>query len=187
MFHRSIAKMVAVFVLILVNSVALGAGKTDYHVNPGDLLEISVWNEAEMNRELRVMPDGSISFPLAGYINVSGKSVRQIQEEIKSKLRKFISDPEVNVAIKSVDGNVVYVIGQVKNPGQFIMYNPMDVMQTLSLAGGLTAFAQENNIIILRRTAKGSVSIEFEYSEVEDGDELDTNYLMQSGDVIVVP
>ena len=187
MFHRSIAKMVAVFVLILVNSVALGAGKTDYHVNPGDMLEISVWNEAEMNRELRVMPDGSISFPLAGYINVSGKSVRQIQEEIKSKLRKFISDPEVNVAIKSVDGNVVYVIGQVKNPGQFVMYNPMDVMQTLSLAGGLTAFAQENNIIILRRTAKGSVSIEFEYSEVEDGDELDTNYLMQSGDVIVVP
>ena len=159
MFHRSIAKMVAVFVLILVNSVALGAGKNDYQVNPGDLLEISVWNEAEMNRELRVMPDGSISFPLAGYINVSGKSIRQIQEEVKSKLRKFISDPEVNVAIKSVDGNVVYVIGQVKNPGQFIMYNPMDVMQTLSLAGGLTAFAQDNNIILLRRNAKGSVSI----------------------------
>ncbi len=187
MLHRSIAKIIAAFVLVLVSSVAMSAGKTDYHVNPGDVLEISVWNEDEMNRELRVMPDGSISFPLAGYIKVSGKSIKQVQQEIKAKLSKFISDPEVNVAIKSVDGNVVYVIGQVKNPGQFIMYNPMDVMQVLSIAGGLTPFAQENNIKILRRTAKGSVAIDFEYSEIKDGDELDTNYLMQSRDVIVVP
>lgn len=163
------------------------AESADYRVNPGDVLEISVWNEDDLQRELRVLPDGSISFPLCGSVNVAGKTLKAIKSELTQKLSDFIADPEVNVGVKSVEGNVVHVLGQVKNPGQFVMYRPMDVMQALSLAGGLTAFAKANDIIVLRRNETGQEAIEFEYGELESGDDLDKNHLLQSGDVIVVP
>lgn len=158
-----------------------------YTVNPGDILDISVWNEEALQQELRVLPDGSISFPLAGNFQVAGKSIDQIEVVLKERLAEYIADPVVNISVKSVEGNAIYVIGQVKKPGQFVMYQPMDVMQMLSLAGGLTAFAKANDIVILRRNGDKSEAIEFEYSDAEDGDKLENNHLLQSGDVIVVP
>ncbi|MBE8232162.1 MAG: polysaccharide export protein [Endozoicomonadaceae bacterium] len=163
------------------------AESEEYKINSGDRLEISVWNEEELMRELQVLPDGSISFPLAGSLSVSGKTVKQVQKELAEKLSDFIADPVVNLSVKTVDGNIVFVLGQVKNPGRFIMHKTMDVMQILSLAGGLTAFAKANDISILRRDASGTKSIKFEYGEIEDGDDLEKNHLLQSGDVIIVP
>lgn len=158
-----------------------------YTVNPGDVIGISVWKEEDLIRELRVLPDGHISFPLVGEIKAAGLTLSQIKEQIVTKLSEYISDPVVNVFVNSVEGNKVYVIGQVKTPGEITMYKPLDVMQVLSLAGGLTAFAKSNDIVILRRDAKGSKSIEIEYGELEDGDDLEKNILLKSGDVIVVP
>lgn len=158
-----------------------------YTINPGDILEISVWKEVELQREIRVLPDGHINFPLAGDIKLSGLKLTEAREKLVEKLSAYISDPVVNISVKSVEGNIVYVIGQVQRPGQFPMYQPLDVMQVLSLAGGLTPFAKSNDIIILRRTENGSKAIEFEYGELEDGDDLDTNLVLKSGDVIVVP
>ncbi len=158
-----------------------------YKINAGDVLDVSVWKEEELQREIRVLPDGHISFPLAGDIVVSGKSLVQVKKVLVEKLSEYISDPVVNISVKSAEGNMVYVIGQVKEPGQFTMYQPLDVMQVLSLAGGLTAFAKANDIKILRRTNTGSTAIDIEYGEFEEGDELEKNILLQSGDVIVVP
>ena len=81
-----------------------------YTVNAGDILTISVWNESALQQELRVLPDGSISFPLVGDLSVADKSVSQIQAEIKTKLAKFITDPQVNVSVKETAGNLIYVI-----------------------------------------------------------------------------
>ena len=177
--------------LMLVGLVVLSSAKAEeissYKINPGDVLEISVWKEEALQREVRVLPDGIISFPLAGHINVSGKSVMEIQKILITKLSAYISDPVVNISVKSVDGNVVYVIGQVNSPGTFIMYKPMTAMQMLSLAGGLTPFAKANSIVILRGQGENAQAIEFEYGELEDGDDLDKNHMLQSGDVIVVP
>lgn len=159
----------------------------EYKINSGDMLEISVWNEEELQRELQVLPDGSISFPLAGFLSVSGKTVKQVQKELAEKLSDFIADPVVNLSVKTVDGNIVFVLGQVNTPGQIIMHKTMDVMQVLSLAGGLTAFAKANDITILRRDASGAKSIKFEYGAIEDGDDVEKNFVLQSGDVIIVP
>lgn len=172
---------------IFFQAQAIASDAGIYRINPGDVLQISIWKEEELQREVRVLPDGSISFPLAGTLSVAGKSVTTIQSELTQKMVAYIADPVVNVSIKDVAGNVVYVIGQVKTPGQFIMYQPMDMMQILSLAGGLTTFAKANDIIILRQSKNGSEAIEFEYGELEDGEELDKNHLLKSGDVIVVP
>ena len=145
----------------------------EYTVNPGDIMEISVWKEEGLQRELRVLPDGSISFPLIGVINVSEKSIKTIQKEIAVKLSEYIAEPIVNVFVKEAEGNAVYVIGKVNVPGKIVMYQPMDIMQILSLSGGVTKFANANDILIFRRN-KGSYSaIEFEYDEVKGGDEME--------------
>jgi len=186
--------MLQVFKLVLFVSLVFNLNlsqaaeeKTGYRINAGDVLEISVWKEDELQREIRVLPDGKISFPLVGEIAVSGTTLTVVREQLVKKLSEYITDPVVNISVKSSEGNSVYVIGQVKQPGQFIMYQPLDVMQVLSLAGGLTTFAKANDIRILRRTEKGPTSIEFEYGELEDGDELESNIVLKSGDVVVVP
>jgi len=173
------------FMFFQVQVEAADAGT--YKINPGDILQISVWKEEELQREVRVLPDGSIGFPLAGIVFIAGKDIATVQAELTKKMADYIADPVVNISITEVSGNIVYVIGQVNNPGQFIMYQPMDMMQILSLAGGLTTFAKANDIIILRHGEKGREVIEFEYGELEDGDDLDKNHLLKSGDVVVVP
>jgi polysaccharide biosynthesis/export protein len=158
-----------------------------YLINPGDVLEISVWNEDALKREVRVLPDGSIGFPLTGTIPAAGRSIDDLKKELTTKLTEYIAEPVVNIAVKSAEGNAVYVTGQVKAPGKFIMIEPMNVMQVLSLAGGLTPFAAEDDIVILRKNSKGAESIKFEYSDLEDGEGLTKNHILKSGDVIVVP
>ncbi len=191
MIHK--LKIILCFLALFYQTGLYALEKTEgierkvYTINSGDILDISVWNEDALKRVIRVLPDGYISFPLVGEIAVSGASLPHIKQQLTEKLARFIADPVVNISVQSAEGNIVYVIGQVKRPGQFVMYQPLDVMQVLSLAGGLTAFAQANDIVILRRTDNGKVAIEFEYGALEEGDELDSNILLKSGDVIVVP
>lgn len=158
-----------------------------YLINAGDILDISVWNEEALKREVRVLPDGSIGFPLAGSVMAAGRTVDDLKKELTGKLTEYIAEPVVSIAVKSPDGNAVFVTGQVKTPGKIQMIEQMNVMQALSLAGGLTPFADADDIVILRKTAKGAESIKFEYSDLEDGKNLNRNHILKSGDVIVVP
>jgi len=164
-----------------VNTVA-------YKVNPGDILEINVWKEEGMQQEVMVRPDGGLSFPLVGDLIVQNLSLVEIEQAISEKLGQYLADPVVTVSAKQLLGNKIYVIGQVNKPGEFIASRYVDVMQVLSMAGGMTPFAAVNDIIILRRDINGKQqAIEFEYGELEGGDELEQNILMQAGDVVVVP
>src|SRR5690606_26467974 len=125
--------------------------RESYRVNAGDTLEVSVWQEVELQRQVLVRPDGAFSFPLAGEIMAEGRTVREIREELESKLSRYIPDLVSTVTVVEVTGNAIFVIGQVNNPGRFIMNPVLDVMQALSLAGGTTPFASLKNIRILRR------------------------------------
>ena len=159
-----------------------------YQVQAGDLLEVNVWKEEGMVQDVLVRPDGGLSFPLVGDIQVQGMSLQQVQQKITKNLAKYISDPVVTVAAKQLLGNKIYVIGKVNQPGEFIANSHIDVMQALSMARGMTPFAAVNDIVILRRDNAGKQSaIEFRYGDVEDGEDLEQNIILQSGDVVVVP
>ena len=132
-------------------------------------------------------PDGMFSFPLAGQMDARNKTVAELQQELTAKLKKFISDPVVTVSIQEIKGNKVYVIGQVNKPGEFIMNPSVDVMQALSMAGGMTPFAQVGDIVVLRRTPTGKQSLPFRYNDVVKGRRMDQNIDLQAGDVVVVP
>jgi len=160
---------------------------SEYILNPGDILDVSVWKDEEMTREVLVLPDGSISFPLAGHLNVAGMSARLVQEELIKRIKKYISEPVLTVSVNQVVGNKIFVIGQVKNPGEFPVSRPTDVMQALSLAGGLTPFGDEDDIKILRREGGKQVAVGFDYSDVKRGNKLEQNIILRPGDVVVVP
>ena len=160
---------------------------SSYLIQPGDLLEVSVWREEYLEREVAVQPDGMISFPLAGVLQAAGRNVGEIQEAVAAQLSQFIPDPVVTVSIKEIRGNRIYVIGQVQRPGQFIMNPTIDIVQALALAGGTTPFAELNDIRVLRRTGTRLQAIEFRYGDVEKGRNLQQNIILQSGDVIIVP
>lgn len=159
----------------------------DYTINAGDVLNISVWKEQDLQREVLVRPDGKFSFPLAGDITARGNSVEDIRELLTTRLSRFIPDLVVSVSVLQVNGNKVYVLGQVNRPGEITANRNIDVMQALAVAGGTNAFASLNNISILRRTDGGSVAIPFRYKDVEKGNRLDQNIVLQAGDVVVVP
>jgi polysaccharide export outer membrane protein len=174
-------------ILWLSNQAFALAGE-DYRLNPGDKLEITVWEEEKLKQEVVVLPDGTISFPLVGHVAAAGKTTADLVNLLRERLSQFIPDAEVNVRLLAAEGNLIYVTGEVAHPGAFVMKGPTDVMQALSMAGGLTAFAKKNSIIVLRRDADGrTTSLPFEYGDVEDGENIESNILLQSGDTIVAP
>jgi polysaccharide export outer membrane protein len=175
------------FVTLAVLDIA-HADEPVYTVKPGDTLSIAVWKEPDLtSNAVLVRPDGTFSFPLVGQIDARGKGVQALQSLTTERLRKYIADPVVTVSVQEVKGNKVYVIGQVTKPGEFVVNPSVSVMQALSMAGGTTAFASLNNIIILRRTPSGQVALPFRYNEVIHGKDLQQNVELQAGDVVVVP
>lgn len=174
-------------VLCMVMSTARADDADAYRVQPGDQLIVSVWKEPDLQSEVLIRPDGGMSFALVGDVMAAGRSVEQLRQVVEERLRKFIPDPVVTVAIKQIGGNRIYVLGKVNRPGEFAFSKPIDVMQALSLAGGATSFAALDEIQILRRGNSKQTSLRFRYSEVESGRRLDQNILLQSGDTVVVP
>jgi polysaccharide export outer membrane protein len=158
-----------------------------YRVQPGDKLQISVWNEPDLQKELLVAPDGGIAFPLVGEMTVVGKPIVELRQEISKRLARFISEPIVTVTVSEILGNKIYVLGQVNRPGEYVVNPMVDVMQALSIAGGTTPYAALNDILILRRRGAQQMSIRFRYGDVSSGKNLELNIVLQSGDVVVVP
>jgi polysaccharide export outer membrane protein len=178
--------------LLLAGMPALAAESTanssgHYLIQPGDLLQISVWKEKDLSQDVLVRPDGGLSFPLAGDLPASGHSVEELRLALTARLKGFIPDPVVTVAVKQIGGNQIYVLGKVNRPGQFPFSTPVDVMQALSLAGGATPYAALNDIVILRRHDARVEAIPFHYAQVERGKNLAQNILLLSGDTVVVP
>lgn len=158
-----------------------------YQIGPEDVLEIAVWKEKDLTREVLVRPDGWLTFPLVGNIEAAGKTAYQLEQEVRQRLRKYIPDPVVTVSVKKIQGLKIFVIGRVGKPGEYVVGRYVDILQALTLAGGLTPFAKEDKIRVLRKQGNKEIVILFDFSEVKKGKRLEQNITLKSGDVIVVP
>ena len=158
-----------------------------YTVKPGDTLEISVWKEPDLQRTVLVRPDGAFSFPLVGEVDARGKTVSELNKLVSDRLTKYISDAVVTISVQEIKGNKIFVLGQVNKPGEFIVNPSVNIMQALSMAGGMTPFAATNDIIVLRGQGKQQNAMAFRYNDVVRGRSLDTNIELLSGDIVVVP
>jgi polysaccharide export outer membrane protein len=158
-----------------------------YLIGPEDTLDISVWRDETLKAAVLVRPDGGVSFPLAGDFVAAGKTAAQVREELVKRLDKFIPDPVVTVSVVRVSSYRIYVLGRVNKPGDFQVGRNIDVLQALSLAGGMTPFASEDGIRIIRKVEGKSTAIPFQYSRIRKGGDLSQNITLKSGDVLLVP
>ncbi len=168
-------------------AVAQQLSGLEYRIGPEDVLRISVWKEEDLDRKVLVRPDGGISFPLVGDIQVSGRTPLEVQDEIRQRLQRYVPEAEVTVSVDKISGYTVFVLGEVKKPGQFTLGRYVDVVQALTLAGGTTPYASESKIKILRRQDGREVVYDFSFTDIERGRSLEQNIILQSGDVVVVP
>jgi polysaccharide export outer membrane protein len=158
-----------------------------YRLGPEDVLQISVWKDDSLTREVLVRPDGMISFPLIGEVQAEGRTAEELRKDIRQRLSPFIPEPTVSVAVTKVNSYKIYVIGKVNRPGEYLVGHYSNVMQALSLAGGMTPYASENGIKVLRWEQGNQRTYPFRYGDVKKGNHLEQNILLQRGDVIVVP
>jgi polysaccharide export outer membrane protein len=159
---------------------------SDYVIGAGDILEVSVWKDPALTRQVVVLPDGTISFPLVGRLAAAGKTVEELSAAVEEKLTRYIPEPDLSVIVQQVNSQVVYVIGKVNRPGHIPLNRNIDVLQALAMAGGLNVFADEKDIRIFRRTENQTMVIPFNYKAVTEENRLQENIFLKRGDVIVV-
>ena len=160
----------------------------DYRIGPSDVLAINVWKDTELSRTVTVRPDGKISLPLVGELEVNGLTASSVQRLIGQRLAEYISSPQVAVIVQEVKSQTYVVVGKVTKPGSFGLGKPTTVLEAIAIAGGMLDFAKANKIRIIRRREGGqSETLYFDYNKVIKGKNAEQNVELQNGDTIVVP
>ncbi|MCP4118781.1 MAG: polysaccharide export protein [Desulfobacteraceae bacterium] len=165
-------------------NLSLGQG---YEIGTGDVLDIAVWKDAALTKQVTVLPDGTIHFPLVGEINVLGMTVSQLKQTLEQKIERYVPDPVLSVGVLQVNSMLIYVIGKVNKPGRFLLNSNINVLQALAMAGGLNPFAREKQVRIFRENNGVTDQFKFNYDEVREGEKLEQNITLRRGDIIVVP
>ena len=158
-----------------------------YVIQPNDLLEVFVWKEPDLSRQVLVRPDGRISFPLVQDLPAAGLTPGELKTKIEGLLKEYIEAPNVTVIVAEIRNYRIYVTGKVNNPNSFILEKPITVLQALSLAGGFAEFADEGDIKIVRAYGSDYTYLDFNYKDVIKGKNTNQNIVLRSGDVVVVP
>jgi polysaccharide biosynthesis/export protein len=158
-----------------------------YRLGPEDIIEVSVWKEPDMTKQLVVRPDGKVSYPLIGEVQAAGKTIKQIQEEISKRLEKFVTDASVTVILLKTQYYKIFVTGKVNKPGEYLVGRPTTVLQAIAMAGGLTPYASPKSIKIVRKEGGLDQVYPFNYKDVSKGLLLSQDIILSPGDVVVVP
>lgn len=170
-----------------LQAVSADAGLIDYTIGPEDVLGVIFWRDTEMSGDVTVRPDGRITLPLIGEIRAAGLTPEDLKKQIQAAAVKYLSDANVAVVVRQIQSRKVYITGFVTTPGAYPLTGPRTVMQLISLAGGVTEFADSNNITIMRTVNGKTTSHKFNYKDVARGKNLEQNLLLQPGDTVVVP
>jgi len=166
-------------------NIAPPGQQRDYRLVPGDKLRVEVYKDEQLSQSLQVRPDGKITLPLLGDIPAAGATPIELRDRIATGLKEYVTNPTVTVIVVETVPPMVYVMGEVNNPGSIGMHGPITVVQALAMAGGFKDFAKTKDIRVLRKTPRGVQTIDFNYKRAVKG-ESDPVPLVP-GDTIVVP
>lgn len=159
-----------------------------YIIGNNDHLAISVWKEPELTKSIPVRSDGKISLPLVGEIQATGRTPLQLEQQIETKLKDFITTPEVTVIVEQVNSKKFNILGEISKPGSYSLAVAPTIMDAIAVAGGFKDFAKKTGVYILRKGANGSESrISFNYKDFIKGKNPDQNVKLEPNDTIIVP
>ena len=159
-----------------------------YIIGDDDVLSINVWKEPEISKSIPVRSDGKISLPLVGEVLAAGRTPPQLEQEITTRLRGFITDPQVTVIVEQMNSQKFNIFGQVGRPGSYALIAGITIVDALANAGGLRDFAKKKSIYVLRQNPGGGESrIPFNYDKFIKGKDVTQNIQIKPHDTIVVP
>jgi polysaccharide export outer membrane protein len=159
----------------------------DYQIGPGDMLNVSVWKEAELSATVPVRPDGKISLPLLSDVSAAGTTPTKLAATITEGLRQYLTDPRVTVIVTQANSRRIYLIGEVVRPGAIPMLPNMTVLQALSTSGGFSQFANVKKMYVLRVENGKQIKMPVNYKAAISGRAPEQNIALKAGDTIVVP
>jgi polysaccharide export outer membrane protein len=153
-----------------------------------DHLSINVWKEPDLTKNIPVRSDGKISLPLVGEMQASGRTPLQLESDISSRLRNYITAPEVTVIVEQINSKKYNILGYVGKPGAYALTLSTTVMDAIALAGGFKDFAKSKGVYILRQNPDGTQArLNFNYKDFIKGKNLSQNVKVEPGDMIIVP
>ena len=164
----------------------------EFLLGPEDVLEVTVWRNQDLSRTVVVRPDGKISLPLIGDVQASGLNSSQVAAKIAARLTEFKENPNVSVSLKEVNSYFIFVLGEVLKPGKYSLKSYATVLQGISMAGGFTLYASKNSMQVIRTQTsedgkENQIRIPVPYNELVSGKGEIENFILKSGDTIVVP
>jgi len=161
----------------------------DYIIGPEDVLEITVWRNADLSKTVAVRPDGRISMPLIGDVVAVGRTPGQLTAEISTKLKEYKENPSVAIVVKEVNSYSIFVLGEVTRPGRYPLKSKTTLVQAITIAGGFTPVAARNKLVVFRfnDSGKGDDKIKASYDDIVLRDGSMQNVELKPGDTVVVP
>jgi polysaccharide biosynthesis/export protein len=189
------------FVVAALSSCASTRGRVDlskepdprhseYAIGISDVVRINVWKMPELATEASVRPDGTITMPLIGDVQVAGRTPTVVRGEVAQRLTAFVKDETatVTVAVTEVNSYRFTVAGNVERPGVFFSKYYVTVSEAVALAGGPNRFASPEDMVIVRADTGGAVrKVPIDYTEIRAGDHPEKNLVLLPGDTIYVP
>ncbi len=168
---------------------------SEFFLGPEDVLKVTVWKSPDLSGEVTIRPDGTITLPLIGDVPAAGLTANTLAKRISERLTEYVSSPIVTVQVKEVNSYFIYVLGEVLKPGKYPLKSYANVMQGVALGGGFAPFANKNKIKVLRNVSTGAagheensqIEIPVRYDDIVKGVAVPGNFILLSGDVIVVP
>ncbi len=161
-------------------------GNGPFRLGAGDVLNVFIWKNRELSTIVTVRPDGMITYPLVGEIDVNGLTVDEVEERLSKQLKRQIQDPQVTVILEATHSFRVYVLGEVLQPGVFELKGPITILQAIAMARGLTTFAAKSKIFVVRGEKSG-LRIPFNYDKYVQGGDIEQNVILRPGDTVIVP
>lgn len=161
----------------------------EYWIGPEDVLDITVWRNADLSKQVTVRPDGRISLPLIGDITAVGKTAVELAEAISAKLKEFKENPQVSIVVKEVNSYAIYVLGEVARPAKYPLKSKTTILQAITLAGGFLPAAARNKLVVFRFGENGErdVKVKASYDDIVLRDGGGQNITLKPGDTLVVP
>jgi len=167
----------------------VGAAKIDYRISSADLIAVTVYQDLEMNRKVRVNANGTVSMPLIGAVKVGGMTLIEAQAVIEAKLAQYLVSPQVSLFIEEYGNKTVFVMGEVAKPGSYPIptESRMTVLEAISTAGGFTPIAAQDRTRVLRNVNGVSISYTIEIKAITQQGQKEKDMVLEPNDVIYIP
>jgi polysaccharide export outer membrane protein len=166
----------------------------EYLVGIGDTLQISVWENEDLNKTVKVRPDGRISFPLIDEVQAEGITIARLDAEITGRLREYVRYPDVSIALQEIGGQRVIVLGEVRSPGVYSLGENRSILEMVALAGGFTPNAVLKSVVVVKGGLAQPQAIRLDLNKylnkgmfVRDRDRFTDNIILEPRDIVYVP